>query len=335
MEPITCEAVFNEWSQEHLEILAFEKGLNIRSRKSSDRKQQLVDAISILTRESGNRLLISQFDKDALLKLTEKLPETLMKKNGNNPNAKTTMVKRLNEVVCEVGGMVHFLTSEEYWTANEQKDMLRGIIGFLGSDEILGSSRKRLAAQATEALETFFLQNILSVCPAGFLRNVCEVIDIYHGGCSSSTVLADLIINGLHYEPEYTSTPDEPYYSKKPKSVNKKCNKSDLTLWFTVTELKAFCDDHNLKNAGKKSEIAERIIAYFDPEKENDMLMKGSKKVRKSAGRKKRTSRTPVEVTQKSKKMTKNSKKKVQKTKRDEDPMDFSSSFDSISEMSE
>jgi len=215
-----------------------------------------------------------------------------LKKNGDTKNSltKTVMAKRLTEAVVLVGGIVNYIGVQPY----EKQEMINlyvGLINFMGADTT-ERSRTKLAMLAAEEVEAFYLKNFLKNIPAHFLRTICTSVKIWHGDCTSSNILADCLINGKNYKPSKSYHVSQPSLKKKPKSIKDGISKPDLIYWFTLIELKEFCDEKGLRNSGKKSELAERILNFFNPDKENDV--KGAKKKGRK-GRKKKMSRTPIE----------------------------------------
>jgi len=183
------------------------------------------------------------------------------------------------------------------------------LINFLGADTT-ERSRKKLAKLAVEEIDAFCMQSFLKTIPAHFLKTVCASVKIRVGDCTSSNIIADCLIFGKNYEPTRTHHIAQPTLGKKPKSIKEGISKPDLIYWFTGNELKEYLDENGLKNGGKKAELAERILNFWDPEKENDT--KGTKKARK--GRKKKASRAPIEEDEIIEEAPKKAKKNKQPT---------------------
>eukprot|EP01129_Flabellula_baltica_P010766 TRINITY_DN4590_c0_g1_i1.p1 TRINITY_DN4590_c0_g1~~TRINITY_DN4590_c0_g1_i1.p1 ORF type:complete len:383 (-),score=119.19 TRINITY_DN4590_c0_g1_i1:18-1040(-) len=330
LEAICCENIYNEWNVQHLETLALEKNVKARQRRDIEYKDVLVDELSRYTRSIGCKILISSFDMAALEQLCAVIPDDVLDKNGNT-RTKTVLAKRLFEVCEECGGIGAFLAK---FKKEEQRSLFVGLINFLG-ETTEASSRKHLFDELQEALETFYLTNILASIPARFLQEVCEEMKIWHGDCGSSTLLAECIILGKHYEPK-SITIAQPERDSKPKKISARVKKADLQYWYTASELKEFLEENNLKTSGKKNELAQRIVDFFDPEKENEY--KGTKKEKR--GRKKRASRAPVQeeglMDRSSKGKSKKGKSKAPERKPviEEDRMDTDSFEDFSSEES-
>jgi len=260
----------------------------------------VVHAISVHVREAGVYHLINELDLLALKQLTSFWSEDDLfrsKREGvKNSKTKNVIAKRLFEAIRDEynNSIPKYVYGSPFEDDETKSTYLKGLLNFLGADSS-ETEPKKLAKLLVEETEVFCLRTFLTTIPAGFLRVVCSSVRIRHGDCSSSNILADCLIYGKDYEAQRSFNVSQPTLEKKPKKIRENIPKADLMHWFTAKELKDFCDENNLKSGGKKSELAERILNFFDPEKENDL--KGERKKRKPKGRKKKASRTPAPET--------------------------------------
>jgi len=147
-------------------------------------------------------------------------------------------------------------------------DLLTCILG--GEEELLSKdNRIKILHQIYEEFDAISMKNFFEGLSYGLLKNICYqmyiIEDLRDGTTFSKKILAECIVYGFSYDKIETEEVEiERESSKKPKQIDGDITKADLIFHYKVDELKKFLKEKELISTGRKSELVNRIIFYFE-----------------------------------------------------------------------
>jgi len=147
-------------------------------------------------------------------------------------------------------------------------DLLTCILG--GEEELLSKdNRIKILHQIYEEFDAISMKNFFEGLSYGLLKDICYqmyiIEDLRDGTTFSKKILAECIVYGFSYDKIETEEVEiERESSKKPKQIDGDITKADLIFHYKVDELKKFLKEKGLISTGRKSELVNRILFYFE-----------------------------------------------------------------------
>jgi len=272
-EEITVENVLKEFSTVQLRDLTvlaktqFYVPKEIKRSSRDNEKSFLIEHISEECRARGIKSLLLEFSKFYMHILTKKMEIEILESNGNNRNRLPVQRKRCYELMTEMGVRKYL---EKY--VESESDLTKLIEYF--SRKPWGKGSEILVDQLCEIFDSSSLMNMLSKLPKSYLLQVLEEIDLKvpKEENHSPYVLADFIVYGSVTVDDEDSNDVENLEinlsRKKPSKIDNKCTRDDLIHYFVTEDLKNFCKDVGMVGYGKKVQIVNRIMEYFEDKEE-------------------------------------------------------------------
>jgi len=214
-------------------------------------------------RRVGVKSTLNSIPKKYMVGLTKNLDQKFLTTDGYNKLSCPVLRKRAFEKMMEVTVRKYF---EDYVTDNE---FLVELIEYFGRESWSksGENKDKLIEQLCEIFDSSSLQIFLETLPVGTLNEILKDMEI-EVHYTNPKKLADCIVFGSICEESLSESDTENVEinlsRKKPKSINKDCSREDLIHYFNVTELKNFLKSNNLVSSGKKIQLVNIIIQYFD-----------------------------------------------------------------------
>jgi len=248
-----------------LKKIAVAKQIDVRvsSKLKNDEDAQLdlyVDKLSIPCIKEGIKSTMLEFPKKMMSMLTSKIDDEFMGKNDNNTNNNAVLRKRCYEKMIELTVRKFF---ETYVT--DVKD-LRSVVEYFGRKPWSKDNSEVLIDQINEIFETGSLSQFLGSLDKDLLQQICEAMKFKFSHNHSARILADCIIYGTNTDDSHESEEEVKLeLSKKvPKNISDKCTRDDLIYQFTISDLQDFCKESGMISSGKKVQIVNRILEFFD-----------------------------------------------------------------------
>ncbi len=212
------------------------------------------------------------------------------KAKGNNPNSKRVLYKRLQEALQD-NGIEKYMT--EYGTVEMLTQLIQNIKVHPKS-----SNKKELVKQLVNELHFAGMNIYFESFPLALLHDICfemELEDDPKGITNNKALLIQAIINqeAVKVPKKETNTIQ---ISKKKKAIKKGISVWDIVGHYSAEELNKWCkgmykspfklivllyllghnaewhsnpSDNKIKSSGTKKEMARRIVAFLDNDKEN------------------------------------------------------------------
>jgi len=138
-------------------------------------------------------------------------------------------------------------------------------------EEFLGRKKNRdqLIDEIFEIFEASSMMIYMDKLPHKLLDAICDTMNLDIKGTTSTRSIVDCIIYGCHSATDSEEEKEvvELNLSKhKPSKISEKCSRDDLIHYFVVNDLKDFLSSKNMVSNGKKSQIVNRVIEYFEDE---------------------------------------------------------------------
>jgi len=312
-ESLTVENVLKELDLPCLRGIAKEKNISpyiSRNTRGDQRalRETYTNAIAKAIRKLGYKHIFNSLPKSILLQCTEHLElEYLTTKvlplvsEEDDPEDLELLEKEMKEKVRN--GLPSVLLAKRCYKKIEESSLQtfleevkdRNLLDLLlclleGEDELVSrTNRNKILNQIYEEFEAFSMKMFFEGLSVLLLKDLCYQMYI-ESSTVSKKILAECIVYGFSYddiEVEEREAVDDRVRSKKPKQIDSHITKVDLVYWFKVEELKQFLKDNNLITTGKKNQLANRIMLFFeDPEaatnKFNPEMRKENRKNRRN-----------------------------------------------------
>jgi len=165
-------------------------------------------------------------------------------------------------------------------------------------------NKKEYAETILREADNMGLENLLSTQSIDRLKEFAKSCGLTVES-SSLSILIDSIMNQEDFEAPKKEEKEK--ISKKKPALDKNITKTDLLAYYTRADLAKFCNDKDISDNGKKSELGERIINFFEGK---DVPKKGE--TRRKKGKKSKSSEE--EGSEKEKKSKEESKGKSAKS---------------------
>jgi len=149
--------------------------------------------------------------------------------------------------------------------------LLELLICILGGEEELLSkdNRIKILHQIYEEFDAISMKNFFEGLSYNLLKEICYqmyiVEDLRDGTTHSIKILAECIVYGFSYDKIETEEVEIERESKrKPNRIDGDITKADLMFHYKVEELKKFLKKKELITTGRKTELVNRILFYFE-----------------------------------------------------------------------
>jgi len=154
-------------------------------------------------------------------------------------------------------------------------------------------NKKEYAETILREADNMGLENLLSTQSIDRLKEFAKSCGLTVES-SSLSILIDSIMNQEDFEAPKKEEKEK--ISKKKPALDKNITKTDLLAYYTRADLAKFCNDKDISDNGKKSELGERIINFLKgkmSQRRGKLVERREKKVRvlKKKDQKKRKSR--------------------------------------------
>lgn len=266
-ELISVQNVISDMSIDSMANIAQIQNLRVKVKPRMDEKRvQRAFLRSIVQDcyEEGVKELCNSLPKQLLLQLSEQLSDDHLFMNITNENkkqreklSKPILAKRVREKIIEIKPNV-FLEGVE-------TDVLVDLLDFFGV-EPESKKRKYLVQEVIVEFESQILSAYLSLFDVPTLTKIAKESHLTVESKSKMNII-ESIISGENCLPEKRK---QTKVSKKKPEIDEDINVTDLRAWYSGEELRTFCEDNGLKVSGTKVELAQRIVGFFDPDKENE-----------------------------------------------------------------
>lgn len=128
-------------------------------------------------------------------------------------------------------------------------------------DVDIPDNKKEYSDEILREADNMGLENLLSTQSVDKLKEFAKSCGLSVES-SSISILIDSIMNQEDFEAPKREEKEKP--SKKKPNIDKNITKTDLMGHYTRDELVNFCADKDIIDHGKKNELAERIVNFFE-----------------------------------------------------------------------
>jgi len=240
------------------------KDIYQREHPEDDRKLTrvaMIEKINETIEETGVSSLLEFMKREDLKELTNKVD--ISWKDEDNKNSKAVLSSRLKEKIKPAG-------IDEFLQDVVDVSMLNKLCDSLDEAPV-STNKDQLVKQVSGAVRSLGAETFWNSFDVTTLQNVSNDLKLKTKGTNSKRKLVDAIItnsNPEKHEPKKKKR--KITYSKKKKPIEKGVTYDDIFQHYYVTEVREWCKAHDLKTAGRKKVLINRILEYLNGDDAED-----------------------------------------------------------------
>jgi len=232
-------------------------------------RTQMIERINRAIEKTGVSILFDTLKRDDLKAMSNTVGVTF--KESDNKNSKAVLSKKMKDMIDEAG-------LEDFLSDNADTVLLNRLCESLDIEDP-EQSKEKLVQQVSGFVRGLGAEAFWNSFDVSVLHSVTADLKLKAKGTNSKRKLVDSILTNSNPEKaEPKKKKRKITYSKKKKALEKGITYDDIFQHYNVNEVRDFCKSHGLKSSGKKKELINRILSYFNGDEESSSKKKSSSK---------------------------------------------------------